>query len=219
MKKYPMKRTIAYKQSVQGATLVEVLVSVFLLTFGILGLMAAQLNSVAAVSESENHAIAAQAAENLAEAMQTNPNIIADSKRQYTEYLTSDWVEVDPAISSCESATPEKNPCSLVGHKDISKTELATAQLGEFQYVLRQMPNTVDLKYAICPVDSVAKLAEEAKDPSKSLTDAKCLSSTTADKPVVIKVIWSSMGSEKETDTGIPDTAGKAQLYYLVLSE
>lgn len=214
MNKYPMKRMIAHKQSVQGATLVEVLVSVFLLTFGILGLMAAQLNSVAAVSESENHAIAAQAAENLAEAMQTNPNIEADSKRKYTEYLTTEWIDVAPEISSCDSSSTEKEACSLVGHKDISKAELAAAQLGEFQFVLRQMPNTVDLKYAVC-FDSVTDLPNQAKEPD--LGDAKCSSSGTGQP--VIKVIWSSMGSKKETDTGIPDTEGKAQLYYLVLSE
>lgn len=212
MKKYPMKRMIAHKQSVQGATLVEVLVSVFLLTFGILGLMAAQLNSVAAVSESENHAIAAQAAENLAEAMQTNPNIDADSKRKYTEYFTTDWVDVAPAISSCTSSSSKKEACSLVGHKDISKAELAAAQLGEFQFVLRQMPNTINLKYAVC-LDDVSGLPDEAKDPK--LGDVKC---SGTGQPV-IKVIWSSMGSKKETDTGIPDTEGKAQLYYLVLSE
>lgn len=218
MNKYPMKRMIAHKQSVQGATLVEVLVSVFLLTFGILGLMAAQLNSVAAVSESENHAIAAQAAENLAEAMQANPSLIVGGERQYNEYLKDDWQEAGD-VGSCSSTTSstEKGACALTGKTDITKAELAKAQLGEFQFVLKQMPNTVHLKYAIC-LDDVKGLADEVANPD--LNDAQCSGSG---QPV-IKVIWSSLGREEsptepEKDTGIPDTEGRKQLYYLVLSK
>ena len=43
------------KNKNRGSTLLEVIVSVFLLTFGILALMAAQLRSVSSVSEAENH--------------------------------------------------------------------------------------------------------------------------------------------------------------------
>lgn len=219
MKKYSMKRTFAHKQSVQGATLVEVLVSVFLLTFGILGLMAAQLNSVAAVSESENRAIAAQAAENLAEAMQANPDLTADGKRDYDKYLKKTdwgkWDDVALSIPSCANSTApsanSKDACAL-GSDPISKAELAKAHLDEFQFVLKQMPNTVELKYVVC-LDTVDGLAKEAEEPK--LSDTQC---SNTGQPV-IKVIWSAMGADKETDTGIPDTEGKKQLYYLVLSE
>ena len=51
------------KNKNRGSTLLEVIVSVFLLTFGILALMAAQLRSVSSVSEAENRTIVAQAAE------------------------------------------------------------------------------------------------------------------------------------------------------------
>lgn len=216
MKKYPMKRTMTHKQSIQGATLVEVLVSVFLLTFGILGLMAAQLNSVAAVSESENRAIAAQAAENLAEAMQANPDIAAKGERKYDKYLQTSWADV-AAIATCSgtSSASGKEACALAGKTDITKSELAAAQLGEFQFVLSQMPNTVNLKYAIC-LDNVAGLTAEAANPI--LTDAQCSGSG----QLVIKVLWTSRGSAKnaakEAQTGIPDTDGNKQLYYLVLA-
>lgn len=230
MKQYSMRHTIVHKQSVKGATLIEVLVSVFLLTFGILGLMAAQLNSVAAVSESENRAIAAQAAENLAEAMQANPKLAIGGKRDYGEYITAgnkwvDAVNIDScgsdsastatAGTSAVAASSAKKACALVGNVDISKKELVDAQLGEFQFILQQMPNTVDLKYTIC-LDEVKDLAKEAEAPS--LIDTQC---TGAGGQPVIKVIWSSMGkamaASTENNTGIPDK--HTQLYYLVLAE
>ncbi|QMT30484.1 type IV pilus modification protein PilV [Alysiella filiformis] len=218
MKKMSPNRTkMLKKQSVKGATLIEVLVSVFLLTFGILGLMAAQLRSVSAVSESENHAIAAQAAENLAEAMQVNPDLDSTGKRSYKNYIQTGFknvAKINTCVNRTKPTASSKDACAL-GSDSITKADLAKAQLGEFQYVLSQMPNTVQLKYTIC-LDDTTTLAQEAKNPS--FTDAKC-DNTGANVKPVIKVIWSSLNNQKETETGVPDTAGSEQLYYLVVSD
>lgn len=218
MKKYPMNRMIG-KQSVQGATLIEVLVSVFLLTFGILGLMAAQLRSVSAVSESENRAIAAQAAESLAEAMQMNLELDKDGKRSYDKYISKTGAfKAAVAQASCNSnssvlpttvgGTSGVSPCALVGKNKVSKENLARAQMAEFEHILQQMPNTVNLQYTIC-FDDLAGLSTE----KVTEVDAKC--SNNAAGNAVIKVLWTTRDSTKETATGIPDTS--AQLYYLVL--
>ena len=59
-----------FQSIAHGATILEVMISVLLLTFGVLALMAAQLRSVASLSEAENRSIVSQAAEALAEGMQ-----------------------------------------------------------------------------------------------------------------------------------------------------
>lgn len=212
MKKYPTHQ-IMRKQSIQGATLIEVLISVFLLTFGILGLMAAQLRSVAAVSESENRSIAAQAAENLAEAMQTNPRIDSKGKRTYDNYLQSGMQEV-ASPASCENtnypiSANAKSPCQL-GSNSITKKELANAHLGEFQYILQQMPNAVDIKYTVCldtPSGSPSKMKEA------TITNANCSGSGVP----VIKVAWTTLKDKSSNDDGVPTT--EAQSYYLVVPQ
>lgn len=216
MKKMSPNRTkMLKKQSIKGATLIEVLVSVFLLTFGILGLMAAQLRSVSAVSESENQAIAAQAAENLAEAMQVNPDLEAGGKRKYSQYFTSNYISISDVPSCAGETSGAKDACTLSGG-NISKSELAQAQLGEFQYILKQMPNAVEIKYAICLANSSdTALLDEAKNPS--LTEAKCLPPSTVGAKAVIKIVWSSLNNSKETATGVPETS--VQMYYLVVPQ
>ena len=47
----------AKKKNIQGSTLVEVIVSVILLTLGLLALMATQLRSVSGLTEAENRSI------------------------------------------------------------------------------------------------------------------------------------------------------------------
>ena len=57
----------------QGATLIEVMVAIFVLAFGVLALMVAQLRSVSSVQEAENQTVVAQAAQTLMEGMLVNP--------------------------------------------------------------------------------------------------------------------------------------------------
>lgn len=207
MKKYPTHQVMR-KQSMQGATLVEVLVSVFLLTFGILGLMAAQLRSVAAVGESENRSIAAQAAENLAEAMQANPRITS-SARDYSDYFQSNMTEAKLA-ATCEN-TPSsisddsKKPCA-VGKNGITKKELAEVHLGEFEYILQQMPNAVSVKYAVC-------LDDPASVKAATMSNANCVGTGVP----VIKVAWETLVDQSASEEGVPGQ--EEQSYYLVVPQ
>lgn len=210
MNKYSTYR-ITHKQSVQGATLIEVLVSVFLLTFGILGLMAAQLRSVAAVSESENRNIAAQAAENLAEAMQANPRLNKDGQRSYSDYMIDAGkmksVEEQPNCSTTPNtiAADSKSACAL-GKNLITKAELAKAQLGEFQHILKQMPNAVEIRYTVC-FDNPRSVK------SATVNAANCQAKGTP----VIKIVWTTLVDKSSNDDGVPEQ--EEQSYYLVIPE
>ena len=59
----------------QGMTLLEVLVSIIILTLGVLALLATQLKTVSGVREAEQQTIVAQAAQNLTEGMLINPTL------------------------------------------------------------------------------------------------------------------------------------------------
>lgn len=190
------------KNAMQGATLLEVLVSVFLLTFGILGLMAAQLRSVVVVSDSENQTYAAQAAENLAEAMQMNPTV-TDLGRTYTEYRlgnTMKTIDKNRAPASCNvetatTAAQANNPCAFYGVGK-TKKQIADVQLAEFEYVLMQMPNVTNLAYAICNDTHTGT-------PNKpSMNNANC----TGGQKVMIKIAWETIPNNDPTKAAVLHT-------------
>lgn len=85
------KKNILNNKQVQGATLLEVLVSVFIMAFGIMALMLAQLKSVGSIREAEMQTRVAQAAQNLAEGMLSNPDVRVkiEDATQYTAYVKS----------------------------------------------------------------------------------------------------------------------------------
>ncbi|XXQ67344.1 type IV pilus modification protein PilV [Neisseriaceae bacterium B1] len=133
------------KKKMQGATIIEVMVSVFLLTFGILALMLAQVRSVAGVGEAENRTLVAQAAESLAEGMQINPtlakngNVIATSYNEYTT-IAGNGRQVDSS----------KNFANLASISANTKQALAQAQLDNFEAALNQIPDVSGIRYAVC---------------------------------------------------------------------
>ena len=64
-----------FKNSQKGSTLLEILVSVFVLGFGLLALVTMQMKTVMTTREAENQTIVAQAADSLIESMLMNPNL------------------------------------------------------------------------------------------------------------------------------------------------
>ena len=70
-----MNKLNQFKYQQQGSTLLEVLVSVFVLGFGLLALVSMQLKTVMTTREAENQTIVAQAADTLIESMLLNPNL------------------------------------------------------------------------------------------------------------------------------------------------
>lgn len=179
-----------------GATLVEVMVSVFLLTFGVLGLMAAQLRSVASLSEAENRNAVALAAENLADGMQMNPSVqrLATTNglnviRRYPEYIRG-VKKVDPLNASVNTLprplTGGANWTAPSGKVDnITKAQVATNQLSIFEQGLTQLPNTVDIQYAIC-------LDGGSNEPTynNGTMNPNCRPANSGNDKTVIKVLW-----------------------------
>lgn len=102
----------------QGTTLIEVVVSVFVLSFGVLALMLAQLNAVNTSINSANQAEVTRAVQNYIEVLRAQPKIAAESyvinknkvavlKRDYSGYATNDCTGVlglkliNTSVKSC----------------------------------------------------------------------------------------------------------------------
>lgn len=191
--KYSQSKTFA--DSMGGATLVEVMISVFLLTFGILALMAAQIRSVASVSEAANRTLISQAAEALSEGMQANPGQTKDAatnqlERNYTAYLKG-------------VTTPDANNTAVTPLSDIrqtTKAALMQAQINNFEAALNAVPDVQNLAYAICA--DVADATPNAPTMSNAgVMDAQCAGGDA----VYIKVAW-QVKNPNGSDTADPVT-------------
>lgn len=190
---------ILFQSIARGATILEVMISVLLLTFGVLALMAAQLRSVASLSEAENRSIVSQAAEALAEGMQANSSLekVGNSYgRTYTAYYGRPAGVITIGDDS-HKATVQNG---LSGTK--TKAEVAKQHIDEFEYVLQtQLTNVNTLGYVICRDKAKPEAATydngQFKDncaPAKNDTDTH-----------VIKVVW-RMGNGKNDSSNDNNT-------------
>lgn len=129
-----------------GATIIEVMVSVFLLTFGILALMLSQIRSVAGIGEAENRTLVAQAAEALAEGMQVNPTGRLVNNRLEIVYPRYTAIAGNGrAVSATPTALTH-----LTAITNKSKDALAQAQLNNFESALSQISDVAVMHYIVC---------------------------------------------------------------------
>ena len=142
----------------QGATLIEVMVAIFVLAFGVLALMVAQLRSVSSVQEAENQTVVAQAAQTLMEGMLVNPvvSVVGGStNKDYAVYAQGDVLALCPI--DADGDYPDDNSV-------IDKATLAQRQLCRFSTDLQtKLPNLTNLNAEVCRV--IRKTARVIKHP------------------------------------------------------
>ena len=182
-----------FQSIAHGATILEVMISVLLLTFGVLALMAAQLRSVASLSEAENRSIVSQAAEALAEGMQINSRIEKVGsvyRRQYTDYhkgATTVRIGDDSQKRTVQSG---------LSGTGITKKAVANQHIAEFEYILKtQLTNTSVLGYTVC----LDKMQPAAPTYVNNTFDGKCApikGNGSINNISVIKIAW-RMGNGK----------------------
>lgn len=129
--------TTSFKQQ-QGSTLIEILVSMFILALGLMALIAMQTRTSIAIKEAENQTIIAQAAENLAENMMTNPILgvnaaTLETTKSYTHYDTSTYT--CPAGGIANPPNRPNNTLTNPKGSHAGRTELANYHTGLFRYV------------------------------------------------------------------------------------
>lgn len=166
------KIAFSYQARYRGFALVEILVSIIVLTIGILALLAAQLRSVSSVREAEGQTIAAQATANLSEAMQANPTLSLDgsvTKKTFDAYLGADSDIAGNCNANLQTGTA------------YSQADLATFHLCSFKSQLESgMPDST-VNFTVCADSSLTKPVVSAGN-----IDYKCNNSG----DTVIKVVW-----------------------------
>ena len=128
-----LSRLKSFPRYQKGATLIEALVAIFVLAFGILALMAAQLRSVVSIQEAENQTIVATAAQTLMEGMLANPHVSAgvaagQSVKSYNHYSIGNLATV------CNAAVG----ATYTNTTPIDKNNLARFQLCSFYQQLNE---------------------------------------------------------------------------------
>lgn len=178
------------KNKMHGATIMEVMISVFLLTFGILALMLAQVRSVAGIGEAENRTLIAQAAEALAEGMQANPDLEMNADNRvvtirYTTYVNRTNGAAIPANDVFKKLDEDSR---------LDKAGLVDFHLNNFHAALNQIPDISDIRYQICPG------AENPAEPI-AINNLNC-EEQGAEPGAVIKVVWlmKNSGSSNSND-------------------
>lgn len=154
----------SYRQ--QGATLIEAMVAIFVLAFGVLTLMAAQLRAVSSVQEAENQTIVAQAAQTLMEGMLANPVIgrtASDAAiRTYDDYFSANRLAsvADNVNEYCAQAGAASGNYAL---GVISKASLAHSQLCRFNRDLQsKLPNANPIRSGVCRGDPASGRCNQA---------------------------------------------------------
>lgn len=179
--------TFAKKKNIQGSTLVEVIVSVILLTLGLLALMATQLRSVSGLTEAENKSLVSQSTEALAESMLMNGTLVKTSSgnyyHSYASYLTQSPVPITGNITPFLPTTnTEYTKASIADeYKKQFESEL-------YENLIKPESSTVSsVIYTIC-LDK-EKPEQPTLDSSGKNMITNCQSGGTY---TTIKVVWRS---------------------------
>lgn len=182
-----MNKNYTSAHKVGGATIFEVMISVLLLTFGILALMAAQIRSVASTGEAATRTLISQAAESLSEGMMANPTQTRGTDgvltRSYDRYIRG----MTPVAGTATVNPPE----ALAGSLD--SAGLAGFQLDNFARALNNIPDVHNIAYAICRDDAGVKPTMD----TAGTMDPQCAA---GGNTVYIKVAWQT-GSQSNDAT------------------
>ena len=194
-----------FQSIAHGATILEVMISVLLLTFGVLALMAAQLRSVASLSEAENRSIVSQAAEALAEGMQANSSLEKKGSsygRTYTAYYSGSTSKRTGSVMTVGDDSQKATvQTGLSGIQ--TKKQVADQHIAEFEYVLKtQLTNVNTLGYVICRDKAEP---EAATYDSGGQFKENCTPADNDTDTHVIKVVW-RMGNGKNDSSNDNNT-------------
>lgn len=182
----------------KGSTLLEILVSVFILGFGLLALVSMQLKTVMTAREAESQTIVAQATDSLIEGMTMNPILSASSPqgdaqiilRSFKDY--SDALNDIQAAGSCNAnAGAASAASSAIG---ISKKDMAAQQVCTFFNRLQAIPNVTNIKMQICDAETAAN-SVNTPQLNAAGNNIACGNGGTV---TVLKVVW-----QQELEDGV----------------
>lgn len=163
-----------------GFTLLEVLIALFVLGFGLLALAALQIRTYSATRDAEYQSIAALHAEGLAEAMRANPKRTGDTNEPWSwqHYVTGEAGVAGAAVKSCTTYDDAAQGFSP-GSAECDQDEIAAHDLALFKARLESaFPGAEEVKAGVCP----------GADLSASPTPGSL--GCDASGPLAIKIAW-----------------------------
>lgn len=186
------------KTTQTGLTLIEVLVSMFILAIGLLALLSVQLRSVSGVREAESQTIVAQISQNLIEDMLVNPTLSAQTQTGSDD--TTGWTL--KSYSSYYARSQTAAACTPQWSNNMTKAQLATAQICQFKNSLAQALPETTVYFSICKDNS-----ETAATIDNGVFKDNC---NNGGNTTFIKAAW--VIDSEETPTGL-NTSGNGVVY------
>lgn len=107
----------------RGATLLEVLVAIIVLSFGVLGMVGLQAASLQANREARLQAKAIRLAGELAELMRANPDVAGKPTAAENPYLLADFQAI--SVNTTQNCVGTASPCTPL--------QIATADMADWQ--------------------------------------------------------------------------------------
>ena len=145
----------------KGFTIIEILVSVTILTVGLLGILAMHLRSYSTVREAERVGLVSGLTESLAEAMRTNPKLSQSTTNQDEQgnpVIDLDWSDYTSSVTC--SSTLSKPTTANTGN---TSSKLAEYHLCSFK---KQFKKTVGVEptLKICKADAKTGTCDASKN-------------------------------------------------------
>ncbi|MDO5073131.1 type IV pilus biogenesis protein PilI [Neisseria animaloris] len=214
--KYLNSRNPHFKREQSGMTLLEVLISMFVLAIGVLALLATQLRTVSSVREAEGQTVVAQAVQNLIEGMMINPtlskeiNTTPEGERKDTGRVRKRYddnsrnlgrnKELSYRVSNprkartCEASRWCKSGDSLTS---LDKRALLEDQLGRFEDALVKALPDATIYYSVC---------NDSSGRDMTITNGRVVHNCQGSDgdPLVIKVVW-----QMDIESGGKDTENR----------
>lgn len=185
------------KSAQKGMTLIEVLVSLMVLSIGIMALLATQLRSVTGVREAEVQTIVAQATQNLAEGMLANATLVKGDDK-----TTKSYADYHNKTESCGDGSVSV-ALPIVTSGQTSGNEVDT-QLKNFACSLRSsLPPDTEFSFRTCYSNDAPKINEER-------VTVECADN--GSQKAYIAVVW-------KTRPGGASAAGTAFSYQVQVAE
>jgi type IV pilus assembly protein PilV len=164
-------------RNIAGFTLLEVMIAMFVLGFGLLALEMVQLKTYAAARESELQSIVALHTESLAEAMRANPKRSEDAEWHWHHYLETKPGASTPKPSRTCTAQKTDSEASIGSRCD--QDSLARYELYLFKARLAAaFPKANNIAATVCP-------STDLNQPLQ-INNLQC----DASGPLAIKVAW-----------------------------
>lgn len=136
-----------FRRRTDGFSLIEVLISIVLLSFALLGAAGLQVTSLQATRESRLQAAGVRYGQELAELMRSNKHTAVQLTAATNPYI---YDSTSTALSSPGCGYPGTSACLTAGTKDTGITSFATAQRDVFEWAERVKADLPDARVLVC---------------------------------------------------------------------